>query len=197
MFQHLTIFFSFIFAIAFTHILASASALVVARRRVRFSGLLTVWMFIFANYLLMNWVGLFSLASLKRWSIGEVLIQVMSIVPQYFICSLISMKVRESGEVDMNAYFEEQRPLIFSIYAVFGVTVMLGNYLDRNNVQGPGPNDWIGADLLNLPGLVVAAIAGWAKSRKLQWVAVGMTLVLTVWFYWSYTGVVIQSAPAG
>lgn len=195
MFQHLTILFSFIYALAFTHILASASALVVARSRVRFSGLLAAWMFLFANFLLTNWISLFLLVSIKRWSVGEVMVQVSTIVPQYFTCSLISMKVRESGEVDMNAYFEEQRPAIFSTFAVFGVLVMVTNFLDRNNYAG-GPQNWFGADLLNSLVLVVSAMAGWAKSRKLQWFAVFVTLVLSVWFYWSYTTLVFQDAPA-
>ncbi len=95
----------------------------------------------------------------------------------------------------MNAYFEEQRPAIFSTFAVFGVLVMVTNFLDRNNYAG-GPQNWFGADLLNSLVLVVSAMAGWAKSRKLQWFAVFVTLVLSVWFYWSYTTLVFQDAPA-
>src|SRR5262245_37725710 len=44
MFQHVTVLVSFIFAIALTHVFSSASQLLLARDRVRFSALLTVSM---------------------------------------------------------------------------------------------------------------------------------------------------------
>ena len=44
MFEHVTILLSIIFALAMTHILASATELVWERHTVRFSGLQTLWM---------------------------------------------------------------------------------------------------------------------------------------------------------
>jgi len=44
MFQHVSVLVSFIFAIALTHVFSSASQLLLARDRVRYSSLLTVSM---------------------------------------------------------------------------------------------------------------------------------------------------------
>ena|SRR6266487_2289426 len=44
MFQHITVLFSFVFAIAMTHVLSCVSKLILARGRVRFSGLHALWM---------------------------------------------------------------------------------------------------------------------------------------------------------
>ena len=44
MFQHITVLFSFVFAIALTHVLSCVSKLILARDRVRFSGLHALWM---------------------------------------------------------------------------------------------------------------------------------------------------------
>ena len=44
MFQHVTTLFSFIFAVALTHVFSCASKLILARHRVHFSGLLALWM---------------------------------------------------------------------------------------------------------------------------------------------------------
>ena len=63
--------------------------------------------------LLVNWMGLLWLESLKHWSIGEVLLQLGWAVPQHFTCSLVSIRVGESDEVDMGAFFERQRPALF------------------------------------------------------------------------------------
>jgi hypothetical protein len=66
MYQHVILLFSFIFAIALTHLFASTTALALARHRVRFSGLLSVWMFNAAGQLLGLWVSLFTLVAVKR-----------------------------------------------------------------------------------------------------------------------------------
>jgi len=194
MFQHITILFSFIFAIAFTHLLASATALVLARRRVRFSVLHAAWMVVASGFLLYDWITLVQY-SVTRWSIGEVMLQMSWVIPQYFTCSLLSIKVSEVGEVDMHAFFEEQRPAIFSAYIVLSVAILLETYLDRNNMgAGWTPNDWIGADLLTLPALLYSWIAGWAKSKRLQWMAACAALAQTFWFFWSFGGLVFDHA---
>lgn len=193
MFQHITILFSFVFAIAFTHILASASSLIIARDRVRFSSLHALWMLYAASLLLLNWIALSGLDAVKHWSMGEVLLQLSWMVPQYFTCSLVSMKFADNGPIDMVAFYERQRPAIFAAFFAEGVTVMFQNFADRNNTTGWRPGDWIGADLLTLPTLVLAPIAGWAKTRWLQWFAVCASAALLIWFYVAYGNPIIRS----
>jgi hypothetical protein len=57
MFQHVTVLVSFIFAIALTHVFSSASQLLLARDRVRFSAILTVAMANAALGVVINWLG--------------------------------------------------------------------------------------------------------------------------------------------
>ena len=56
MFQHVTVLVSFIFAIALTHLFSSASQLILARERVRFSWLLSVSMLNAALGVIINWL---------------------------------------------------------------------------------------------------------------------------------------------
>ena len=186
MFQHVATLLSFIFAIALTHVFASASELIQAGRRVRFDGLLASWMFIACFALLVNWIGLLGLQSLKHWSLGEVILQLGWAVPQYFTCSLVSIKVPESGHVDMKAFYEKQRPKLFSAFIVLYAAAMIENFCHRNNTEEWAPGDWIGANLLVLPMLIAALVAGWAKPRFLQWSAVCLTVALQAWFLISY-----------
>lgn len=192
MFQHLTLLFSFIFAMAFSHILASVSALIAAKERVRFSGLHALWMTYATAGLLLNWISLLALESLKRWSIGEILLQLGWAIPQYFTCSLVSIKIPESGEVDVGAIYERRRPALFSAYLLMIGAILIQQYVDRNNLEGWGPNDWIGADLLAAPLLILAPIAGWAKPRWLQWIAACLSLAMLMWLYVSYGSLSIQ-----
>jgi len=187
MFQHVTVLVSFIFAIALTHVFSSASQLLLARDRVRFSALLAVSMVNAALGVIINWLGLWELQSIKHWTLGEVLLQLGWVIPNYFSCSLVAMPCSETGALDMAAYFERQRRVIFSATLALAVMGGLATYLDRNNFEGWKPNDWIGAELLGMLLAVCAVLAGWAKPRWLQWVGVGGMFVQNISFFVFYT----------
>jgi hypothetical protein len=189
MFQHVTVLVSFIFAIALTHVFSSASQLLLGRERVRFSALLAVSMVNAALAVIINWLGLWELQNLKHWSLGEVLLQLGWVVPNYFSCSLVAMPVSESGPLDMSVFFERQRRIIFSATLTQSVMGGIANYVDRNKLEGWKPNDWIAVELLGLGLLlaVCAVLAGWAKPRWLQWTGVGGIFVQNIWFFVFYT----------
>ncbi len=187
MFQHVTVLVSFIFAIALTHVFSSASQLLLARDRVRFSALLAVSMVNAALGVIINWLGLWDLQNLRHWSLGEVLLQLGWVVPNYFSCSLVAMPVSEGGPLDMPAFFERQRRIIFSATLALSVMGGLATYADRNNFQGWKPNEWIEAELVGLALGVFALLAGWAKPRWLQWIGVGGMFVQNIWYFVFYT----------
>src|SRR5205085_12251096 len=182
MFQHITVLLSFVFAIALTHVLSSVSKLILARDRVRFSALHALWMLNTLMVLLINWLSVWLLEAVKHWSVREIMIQLGWAIPQYFTCSLISMPVREGEALDMAAFYERQRPVLFSAFAAMYAMSMVANFADRNNFEGWNPGDWIRADLLVLPMLIVALMAGWAKPRWLQWTTAWSALALQSWF---------------
>jgi len=186
MFQHVTVLVSFIFAIALTHVFSSASQLILARERVRFSWLLSVSMLNAALGVIINWLGLWDLQNLKHWSLGEVLLQLGWVVPNYFSCSLVAMPVSENGPLDMPAFFERQRRIIFSATIALSVMGGLATYLNRNNFNWK-PDELIGAELVGLSLAVFAILAGWGKPRWLQWVGVGGMFVQNIWFFLFYT----------
>jgi len=68
-------------------------------------------------------------------------------------------KTRSSGLLDMPAFFERQRRIIFSATLALSVMALLETYVDRNN-YGWKPNDWLGVALLAL-ALGICAVAGW------------------------------------
>jgi hypothetical protein len=187
MFQHVTVLVSFIFAIALTHVFSSASQLLLARDRVRFSALLAVSMVNAALGVIINWLGLWELQNIKHWSLGEVLLQLGWVIPNYFSCSLVAMPCRETGPLDMPAFFARQRRVIFSATLALSVMGGLATYLDRNNFENWQPNEWISAEIVGLALGVFALLAGWAKPRWLQWVGVGGMLAQNAWWFLFYT----------
>jgi len=187
MFQHIITLFAFIFAIALTHVFASATDLIRERDRLRFSWLLALWMVNATASLLVNWLWLFELNKIKAWSIDEVLNQLIWVIPQYFVCSLIAMRVPNAGTIDMPAFYAKQRPILFSAYVALFVASIITNYVDRNNLSSWKPGEWISADVLVLPMLAAAIVAGWARPMWLQWTAAVATFGLSCWFLVSYT----------
>ena len=186
MFQHVTVLVSFIFAIALTHVFSSASQLLLARDRARFSELLAVSMVNAAFGVIINWLSLWELQNLKHWSLTDVLVQLGWVIPNYFSCSLVAMPYGETGPLDMPAYFERQRRVIFSATLALWAMGSLATYVNRNDF-GWKPNDWIGAELAALPLGICALLAGWAKPRWLQWVGVGGMFAQNVWYFVFYT----------
>jgi hypothetical protein len=146
MFQHVSVLVSFIFAIALTHVFSSASQLLLARDRVRFSALLAVSMLNAALGVIINWLSLWDLQNIKHWSLGEVVLQLGWVIPNYFSCSLVAMPYSESGLLDMPAFFERQRRIIFSATLALCVMASLEIYLtatiskDGSLTTGSAPN---------------------------------------------------------
>jgi hypothetical protein len=169
MFEHVTVLLSIIFALAMTHILASATELVWNRQKVRFSGLHAVWMVNALLSLLIYWLLIWDLSTVKRWTGFEVALQFIPAIIQYFACSLLSM-TRDGDEImDMKAFYEKQRPAIFTAFSLMMLTSMIETFADRNS--GREASDWIGAELPIALMLVATLIAGWAKPPWLQWTA--------------------------
>ena len=187
MFQHVTVLISFIFAIALTHVFSSASQLILARERVHFSWLLSVSMLNATLGIIINWLSLWGLQNLKHWSLTEVLLQLGWVIPNYFSCSLVAMPLSESGSLDMPAYFERQRRVIFSATLALWAMFAIETFADRCNFAGWKPNDWIGAEFFGLPLGICAVLAGWAKPRWLQWVGVGGLLLQNISYFVFYT----------
>jgi hypothetical protein len=186
MFDHITILLSIIFALAMTHILASVTELVWERQRVRFSGLHALWMANALIGLLIYWLSIWDLAGVKRWTGFEVALQFFPAIIQYFACSLLSMKCEGEGLVDMQAFYERQRPVIFTAFSLMMIMSMIQTYADRNSLGELRPSDWIGADIPVVPMLVATLIAGWARPLWLQWVAGALIFGLQALFLVTY-----------
>jgi hypothetical protein len=181
MFEHVLLFLSFIYAIAITHLFSSTTELILARDRVRPSGLLIGWMVLALLMLVTNWLTAASLAGVQHWTVADALRQFATAGVQYFTCSLVSMRVETHGEVDMEAFFQRQRPAIVGAVLALGVLSLVGNYLDRAS-DAVGPNAWIGEDLSVLPMVTMALAAVLFPARWVQWVALLTILAGNIYF---------------
>jgi hypothetical protein len=165
MFELVLTLVSFIFAIAMTHLLTSATELIQARHRVVFSGLQALWMTSALVALVINWVGIADFR-LAHWTAGDVIFRFVFAIVQYFTCSLLTIRVPEHGTVDMGTFFQTQRSAIMAAFAAMFVVAMAGNYLYRQLYSA-----WLMQNALCLAGLPVIALAALARPVWLQWAA--------------------------
>lgn len=191
MFEHVTVLLSFVYAIALTHLLSSATELIWSRDRVRFSGLFAIWMIVAAFILVSNWLSFGGLSGMKHWSMTEVMIQFVCAVVQYFTCSLISIRPKEDGMIDLPAFFERQRPTLAIAYILLGIGAMIINYRDSSVAAGLTADSWIAENGEIVVMIALVAVAGWARPRWLQWAAAVGMLLLASYF------LAIYSLPGG
>lgn len=187
MFEHITILLSFVFALALTHLLSSATELAIAGRRVRFSGLYAIWAVNAALLLMINWMAVWGLTAVKRWTVAEVALQFLSAVVQYFTCSTFRVALGGDDEgVDLPAIYQRRRPLIFGAFLALALVALFQNWWDRDNMRGMGPGDWIAEDLTILPMAAAVLLAGWARAAWLQWLGAVAMLGLNLVFLLTY-----------
>jgi hypothetical protein len=169
MFEQVTILLSFVYATALTHLLSSASELVLARSRVRISGLYILWMANALLILLVNWLGFWGLHGVRQWTVSLVLSQFLLAFVQYFTCSTLLIRPRDEERIDLVALFEERRDMVASAFAGLCVTAMAINYVDRNIYFGQTPSNWIMPDITLGAALPLIVLAGWARARWARW----------------------------
>lgn len=186
MFESITILLSFVFAIALTHLLTSATELIWARERVRFSGLFGIWIVIAGLFLVINWLAFGGLSGMKHWSTVEVMLQFASAVVQYFTCSLIAFRPEKEGIADLPVFFESQRRTIMGAFLLLGVTALIINYRDAGSYSGLNASSWVTEDANCVVQMTAVAIAGWARPRWLQWAAAIVMLGLALYFLMTY-----------
>jgi hypothetical protein len=108
-FEHVTALLSFVYALALTHLLARIAELIVARERVKFSGLLALGMVNAVLLVFVNWLALWDLRSVTSWDLASVAIQFLFAVSVYLVCALVGPKVPDEGVIDLEDFFWRQR----------------------------------------------------------------------------------------
>lgn len=187
MFEQVTVLLSFVYAIALTHLLSSANELVLEHHRVRFSGLYVLWMANALLILIVNWLSFWGLHTIKIWTVSQVLLQFSLAIVQYFTCSLLLIRPKSAEVIDMGALFEQRRAIIASTFAGVWIVSIAINYLDRDVFFGPQSSDWLWANGFLVGAFAFIALAGWARSRFLQWVGGLGVFAVGIQFLIAYT----------
>jgi len=178
-FEHVTALLSFVYALALTHLLARIAELVVARDRVRFSGLLALGM---ANAVVMvfaNWLSIWDLRSVKTWDLGTITVQFLFAVAVYFTCVLVGPKTPDEGDIDLEDFFWRQRPYYYGAVLACVLLALVANLAFLKSA-----NAWlfVQENMASLPMLIPIVLALVSRARWAQWVAGLSLLAMLVWY---------------
>src|SRR5215216_6900870 len=126
-FEHVTALFSFVYALALTHLLA--------RIRVKFSGLLALGMINAIVVVFANWLSLWDLHVITSWNLASITVQFLFAVNVFLICVLVGPKAHEDGAFDLEDFFWRQRPYFYGALVVCAVLSLFANleYLKTAN----------------------------------------------------------------
>ena len=167
-FEHVTALYSFVYALALTHLLVRIGELIVARERVRRSGLLFVGMANAIVIIFANWLSLWDLRSIKTWDLGSITIQFLFAVAVFLVCIFVTPRVPESGTIDLEETFWCQRLAFYTTATAITVLALVANF-DYLKTATPAVFLKMNAlVLLSLPATIIGLVS---RKRPLQYVA--------------------------
>jgi hypothetical protein len=178
-FEHVTALLSFVYALALTHLLARIAELIVARARVKFSGLLALGMVNAILLVFVNWLALWDLRSVTSWDLASVAIQFLFAVSVYLVCALVGPKVPDEGVLDLEVFFWRQRIYFYGAIIVCLVLALLANldFLKTSNTA-LFLKENLGTIVISVP--TVAGLI--SRNYLVQWVAGICLLALIIGF---------------
>ena len=178
MYEHVVLLLSFVYALALAHVLSSVTDLILARERVRWSGLHLVWMLTSTTILFNNWLATATLRNVEHWTLTDEAFNFFVTVAQYFTCSLLVIKVEPGETVDMAAQHSRNRPAFLAAMALTSLVVMVWNYYDSLRTHG----NWVRVDLVDLAAMAPLGVAAFSRSKPMQWLAALTMLALALVF---------------
>jgi hypothetical protein len=178
-FEHVTALLSFVYALALTHLLARIAELIVARERIKFSGLLALAMVNAILLVFVNWLSLWDLRSVTSWDLASIAIQFLFAISVYVICALVGPKAADEGVIDLEDFFWRQRPYFYGAIIVCLVLALLAN-LDF--LKTPNTALFVKENLGTIALSIPAALGLISRNRVVQWGAGICFLVMIIGF---------------
>ncbi|HJT45048.1 MAG TPA: hypothetical protein VJ721_02140 [Chthoniobacterales bacterium] len=182
-FEHVTALLSFVYALALTHLLARIAELIVARDRVKFSGLLAVGMVNAVVLVFSNWLSIWDLRSLKTWDLVSITIQFLFAVAIYIICALIGPTIPDEGFLNLEDFFWRQRRYFYGTVVLCVFLSLIANvaFLKTTNASL-----FLKENSLNIPMFIPTVLGLLSDKRWAQWAAglgfLAMMLAYTIIF---------------
>ncbi|MEM5518649.1 hypothetical protein WNY37_16950 [Henriciella sp. AS95] len=159
---------SFVYALALGHLLSRLGALLVARDRVRFSGLLALAMLNAVTQVYIGWLAMWDFRDVESWDLYTITLFLLSAILIYLMCVAASPETPDNEPVDMEAFYWSNHRLFYGLYLG-----LLGTYIAMTAVylMTPTPELAVQQSLGNVPFILTSLLAIFISARWAQWMA--------------------------
>ena len=155
-YDFILILFSFVYAAAVTHVLSTAGEIIIASKRIRFSWLNAGWMLAALLFTCAWWIGLWDLHVVNTWSVGSIAFYFFIAAGIYLQARLVSPRIPERNQVDLQAFHREECRKYLVVYAVLSwLTAAVNVALGRAN----GISQWPAQNIVIVPMAVATSVA--------------------------------------
>lgn len=181
-FDYVILLESFVYGLALAHLLSRASGLLLARERVRFSGLQLLMMINAVLTVFIDWLSAWPSRGAKEWDFATVGIWFVFALLNFFLCAAAAPEVASGERVDLEAFYWSQARLFYGIYALLEV---LSIPASATLLKTSNSALFASYALSVAPFLVPPALAILVKARWAQWVSgVGLMAMSIGWGMW-------------
>jgi hypothetical protein len=187
-FDYISVLFSFVYAAAVVHVLATVGDIAIAFSRVRFSWLNAGWMMASLLAVTAWWIGAWDLRGIGAWTMPAVGFFFAMACLMYLEVRLVCPRVADEGSVDLEDFHRtEGRKYLGAYFLVTVVTVA------TNSFFGGGSLVWATQNYAVVPmALSTLAAAIFVSVRWVQYAALAIQIAMWIWYF-----AALQPAMAG
>ena len=189
-YDFILVLFSFVYAVAITHLLSTAGEIIIASKRVRFSWLNAGWMCAALLFTCAWWIGLWDLRTVTVWSVGSIAFYFLVAAGIYLNARMVSPRIAEHGEIDLRAFHADEGRKYLVVYLVLGIVTVVTN---AGLGQGGSAVQWPAQNLVMIPMTIATGLA--AIFIRTAWVQ-GLAVAIQI-LGWLIYFAKLQSALSG
>ena len=176
-FDFVLILLSFVYALALGHLLSRVGLMLIARRRVRFSGLLALLILKAVIEVYIDWLAMWDYRGVESWDLYTITLFFLASIVLYLMCAAAAPEAPEDKTIDMEAFYWGNYRLFYGLYIG-----LLAVFIAMSLVYLQTPTPWLALQVAlgNAPYLLISLFAIFVPARWAQWTAGIAMLVLTL-----------------
>lgn len=176
-FEYVSVIFSVVVSLAFTHLLAGIVRLIQARG-VRFSLAYAGWVLLLVFWCIDYWFSVWHARGIEIWTLPFVAFLLLMATVLYIACGLAVPNENDTKDgLDLAAFHETNRRRFLSAVIVYELLMIFGN-LAIASLES--------AALINVGQLALTGAAWLWADRRVQVGAVSLMLLLTGWYAYTF-----------
>lgn len=177
-FEHVLTLYSFVFALALTHLLSRVGSLMLARKRVRFSGLQAFMVVNAIVLVFVNWLALWFVHDIQEWDLFSIAIYFLFALCSYFFCAAAAPEVPFEGTIDLEEFYWENYRLFYGLIALQTVVAMLTSIPLLKSHWSL----FLWTNIDSLPFFLPLLLAVLVRARAAQWMSATGFSALSLWW---------------